>query len=372
LIAHPVECSSARRVTLGLLFASALLLSGCASPSRQAAPTLDPDAARAEIARLLPESVTHRSGWAVDIYAAFDALHLDPSRDNVCAVMAVTAQESGFQVNPTVPDLPVIARQEIDRRAASHEVPQLFVRAALELRSPDGRTYGERLDHAHTEEALSDLYEDFIGMVPLGTRLFSGLNPIRTVGPMQVSVSYAEKFAAEHRYPYPLPGSVRHELFTRRGGMYFGIAHLLAYPAGYDTMLLRFADYNAGQFASRNAAFQHAVSIASKVALVPDGDLLGGGEASSHTELAIRSIGGQLGMGDREIHDDLEQGRQPAFAGTKLYKRVFALAETTRKHPLARAEVPQIQLTGPKITRHLTTQWYAQRVNGRYEQCLGR
>ena len=223
------------------------VLVGCASADhRPAVAPRDPDAVRAEIGTLLPANVSHRTGWAVDIYAAFDALKLDPTRENICAVLAVTAQESSFAADSPVADLPKIARQEIDRRAASHHVPELLVDAALALRSPDGRTYAERLESAHTEKALSDLYEDFIGMVPLGSTLFAGLNPIRTVGPMQVSVTYAERFARERPYPYPGSGSVRHELFTRRGGMYFGIAHLLAYRAGYSAMIFRFADYNAG------------------------------------------------------------------------------------------------------------------------------
>jgi hypothetical protein len=349
-------------------------LAGCASADhRPAVAPRDPDVVRAEIADLLPANVSHRAGWAVDIYAAFDALKLDPTRENLCAVLAVTAQESSFEVDPPVADLPKIARQEISRRAASHHVPGLVVDAALALRSPDGRSYAERLEHAHTEEALSDLYEDFIGMVPLGSRLFAGLNPIRTVGPMQVSVTYAERFAGEKPYPYPRSGSVRHELFTRRGGMYFGIAHLLAYRAGYNAMLFRFADYNAGRYASREAAFQRAVSIASNTPLATDGDLRGADpNVPSKTELAIRTIGDQIAMSDAQIRSDLEQGRQPGFGRTTLYKKVFALAERRGGHRLAHAQVPQIALAGPKIARRLTTQWYAQRVNGRYQQCLHR
>jgi hypothetical protein len=344
------------------------LLTGCASPARHGGPTTDPDTARAQIASLLPAQVTHRDGWAVDIFAAFDALRIGPTRDNICAVLAVIAQESMFQVNPAVPDLPVIARREIDRRASSHGVPEFVVSAALDLRSPDGRTY-ERLAHAHTEQALSDLYEDFIGMVPLGARLFEGLNPIRTVGPMQVSVAYAERYATERPYPYAHSGNIRHELFTRRGGVYFGVAHLLAYPAPYDQMLFRFADYNAGQYSSRNAAFQRAVTSASGIALAADGDLLGAGAEPSHTEQAIRTLGSRIGMSEAEIGHDLRSARDAAFEQTELYTRVFALAQKSRKSRLARATVPQIQLTGPKLSRHLTTEWYARRVDGRYQEC---
>src|SRR3546814_20612371 len=80
-------------------------------------------------------------------------------------------------------------------------------------------------------DALPIFFEDFIGMVPMGRQLFGGLNPVHTGGPMQVSIAFAEAHAQD--YPYEVEDSIRHEVFTRRGGMYFGIAPLLGYPARY-------------------------------------------------------------------------------------------------------------------------------------------
>ncbi len=290
-------------------------------------------------------------------------------------MLAVTEQESGFAVNPTVANLPVIARREIDARAAALKIPRFAVSAALGVRSPDGRSYGERLESARTEKALSDLYEDFLDQVPLGRRLFTDYNPVHTAGPMQVSVAWAEAYSKQKAYPFPIPGSLRDELFTRRGGLYFGAAHLLDYPADYAQMLHRFADFNAGRHASRNAAFQNALAIASGRTLALDGDLLLRGDGAgqpSQTELAARSLAARLELPEPQIRRDLERGTEADFGQTQLYARVFELATRLRRTVPPRALVPRIRLQGPKITRTLTTEWFAQRVDGRFQRCLAR
>jgi hypothetical protein len=317
--------------------------------------------------------VKNREGWAVDIFAAFEALSIRPTSENMCAVIAVTEQESTFQANPPVPGLPAIARREIDARAARYRIPKFLVDAALSVQSPNGKSYRERLEKVDTEQELSDIFADFIGMVPLGERLFGSFNPVRTGGPMQVSIAYAEQHTKQKRYPYPMSGSVREEVFTRRGGMYFGIAHLLDYPVSYPAMVFRFADFNAGHYASRNAAFQDAVGKLSRTKLALDGDLLiGGSSEPSQTELAIRSLAGELDMDDRAIRGDLQLGREQAFEDSKLFKRVFDLADRRLKGPVPRELVPSIRLESPKITRKLTTEWFARRVEDRYRKCLAR
>lgn len=351
---------------------SIAFISSCSNPLVRE-PTLDPDVARAEIVKRISPTVKNREVWAVDMFAAFEALSIRPTGQNICSVIAVTEQESTFQASPSVAGLPAIARREIDARAARYKIPKFLVDAALGVESPTGKSYRERLEKVQTEEELSDIFADFIGMVPLGERLFGSLNPVHTGGPMQVSIEYAEAHARSKRYPYPMPGSVRDEVFTRRGGLYFGIAHLLDYPVSYTDPLFRFADFNAGHYASRNAAFQNAVSKLSKTKLDLDGDLLiHGASDPSNTELAVRSLAGDLDLDQRAIRRDLELGRELEFEDSKLFKRVFALADQRSKAPVPRALLPNIRLESPKITRKLTTEWFAKRVDERYERCLAR
>ncbi len=354
------------------LLGALLVLAGCAGSGTapQVVP-LSPAQVQARVERLLPAQTADRAGWARDIQVAFTAQGIEPSTQNLCAVLAVTEQESTFQVDPAVPGLGKIARQEIDRRAATVHVPALLVSAALQVRSPTGKSYSERLASARTEKQLSAIFDDFIGMVPMGKTLFGTFNPVHTGGPMQVSIAFAEKQARD--YPYSVDGSIRQEVFSRRGGMYFGIAHLLGYPANYPQPLYRFADFNAGWYASRNAAFQNAVSRASGIALALDGDLIRYDSIMpGTTELAVRALGKQLDMRNPSIRDQLEQGDSLDFEKTRLYQRVFALADQAAGKPVPRQLLPGIELKSPKITRKLTTAWFAKRVDERYQRCLKR
>ncbi|VVO06077.1 DUF1615 domain-containing protein [Pseudomonas fluorescens] len=358
----------ANRLIMGI--ATLLVLAGCGSQRTQEAPAR-PAEVKAKLVRLLPPKTVDREGWATDIYAAFAAQGLAPTTENLCSVLAVTEQESTFQVDPAVPGLGKIAREEIDRRAAAVHVPSLLVNGALMARSSNGKSYSERLNAARTEKEISGIFDDFIGMVPMGRTLFGSFNPVHTGGPMQVSIDFAESQAQD--YPYPMEGSIRREVFSRRGGLYFGIAHLLGYPVSYSKPLYRFADFNAGWYASRNAAFQNAVSSASGIPLALDGDLiLHGSIMPGTTELAVRTLGKQLGLRNPTIRRQLEQGDSLEFEDSTLFRRVFALAEQAEGKPLPRAVLPGIVLKSPKITRKLTTAWFAKRVDERHQRCMKR
>ncbi|MCX9155734.1 DUF1615 domain-containing protein [Niveibacterium sp. 24ML] len=327
------------------------------------------------VQRLLPSKASDRKGWAEDIFRAFAALQLPPTVDNFCAAIAVIEQESSFIADPPVPGLGRIVREQLYAKAAAYLLPSAVVDLALLKPSRDGRSYGKRIDTLRTEGEMNALFNEMVAELPDFAKALGNKNPIRTGGPMQVSVAFAEEQLATRPYPYPRRGSVRDEVFTRRGGVYFGIANLLDYPASYPTPLYRFADFNAGRYASRNVAFQAAAGRLAGRALALDGDLLRyrDGKAlkeTSGTEAALQSIAPRLELNHAAIRRDLLLEKSPAFAQSPLWARVMALADKMAGGRVAREQLPQIRLESPKITRELTTEWFARRVDGRWRQCL--
>lgn len=321
----PVAQSRITSLTLTLL--AGIVLTACSSKPE---PVLKKGEKAIDVAAVvrqkMPASVKDREAWAQAIAKTFASQKLAPTEENVCSVLAVAQQESNYQADPAVPGLNKIAWQEIDRRAEKMHIPVFLVHTALKIKSPNGKSYSERLDSVKTEKQLSAIFDDFIGMVPMGQKLFGSLNPVHTGGPMQVSIAFAEQHT--DGYPWKIDGTVRQEVFSLRGGLWFGTYHLLNYPANYSVPLYRFADFNAGWYASRNAAFQNAVAKATGVKLALDGDLIRyDSDEAGTTELAVRRLSSQLAMSDDDIHRQLKKGDTLAFEESDLYKQVFRIAD---------------------------------------------
>jgi hypothetical protein len=192
-----------------------------------------------------------------------------------------------------VPNLGRIAREEIDRRAARLHIPKLLVDGALKTR------LGQRpeLPAAFAGSAQREAVERTVrrGHCPraVGQDLLGGLNPVHTGGPMQVSIDFAEK----HARIIPTAMAAR---FARKCSV--GAAACTSVlptcwaTRNYERQLYRFADFNAGWYASRNAAFQAALSKVTGADLALDGDLIAPGSIMpGSTEQAARKLGGEAG-----------------------------------------------------------------------------
>lgn len=330
--------------------------------------------------KLLPQGIPDRKGWSTDVFNAFTYLKIPYTPQFFCAVLAVAEQESSYQSDPVVSGLSQAVWGEIEKKRKKYLVPSLVVDAAMLKTSSDGRSYKERINALRTKRQMNALYEEMVGALPFGQQMFANKNPIRDGGPMQVSVEFAESQVKAWPYPYPY-SNLRNEVFSRRGGVYFGTAILLQYPAPYTDMVYRFADFNAGRYSSRNAAFQAAVARVTKRKVTLDGGLVPysnrrdgvAAPNAGETQNALFTIASRLHMSQDDILRDLRLGKLSGFGQSELYQKVFAMADQAAGKHLPREMIPQIVLVSPKLhSTHLTTEWFARKVDGRYRSCLAR
>jgi len=347
-----------------------------------------------EIAGLIPETVAERREWSQAIFEAFRQNHLPGDRTSICSVIAVIGQESGFQANPVVPGLARIVRARIDRyKTKLGPLGDPLLERLLAGHAPgDPRPFTQRLDAVRTERDVDLLFRDLLAYYQANhPALFEAaawagkladldeltdLDPITTAGSMQVSVRFATQWAREHGGP-PSVSAVRDALYTRAGGVYYGAARLLGYPVHYDRPLYLFADYNAGYYASRNAAVQAHLARLTGLPLALDGDLLAydrNGDPSdreSASERAAQSFAARHApeLTPEGIRRDLLEEKTLAFEETETYRAVAA-AEQRAGRPAEYARLPDLALNSPKLTRPLSTAWFARAVDRRYQTCL--
>jgi hypothetical protein len=344
------------------------------------------------IKRVRP-TVAEPDGWAADLLDVMQAQSIPQTRENVCAAIAVIDQESNFIANPVVPGLGVLADKSLREKMSRYPILGALIIEFLDNHPKGETSYLQRIRRARTERDLDLTYRAFVNdagnasnlslIVQSGllNRMIEDRNDISTVGSMQVSVRFALNEAKARRYlPMTLSDdyALRDELYTRRGGIYYGVKQLLGYDTGYSQKIYRFADYNAGRYSSRNSAFQHIISILTKQPLARDGDLLLyskdgialSGLSSSEKALRALSTSEKLGLSDTQIRNDLLTEKQDSFATTGTYLAVKNLYLSKTGKPAPFAELPGIDLSSPKLSHKMTTASYAASVDKRYQKCL--
>ncbi|HYH99828.1 DUF1615 family protein [Hyalangium sp.] len=381
-----------------LLAASLLLvLTSCGTRglrgSEGSAP-LPPRLSLVEVARLIPPHVKEREGWGQEVLSALEARQVHPSAEPVCEVLAVIEQESGFQANPVVKELPRIVRKRLEAYAGKlGVVGRKALEALLHHRAPgQSQSFEARLKAVRTERDLDRLFRELLQAyeqqypavytaADLASELFSlqsleELNPITTAGSMQVSVRYAREQNDEDRPE----AEVREELYTRAGGVRYGTARLLGYEAAYAQPIYRFADYNVGLYSSRNAALQAQVSELTRLPLALDGDLLlydAEGEPrneDSRTLTALLAFRARHApeVSERQVRRDVRKEKQRDFEETETWHAVKKAYERVAGKRPEYAQLPAVTLRSPKLSRELTTAWFARSVDQRFQRCMAR
>lgn len=362
--------------------------------SCQAARAQSPELSIAETTRLIlkaEKSVVDAKGWAIDLLDVLRSQNQPASRENICSAIAIIDQESNFVADPAVAGLGTLAEKTLLAKADRIPILGRMALQFMETTPSANDSYMERIRSARTERDLDMTYRamvadagkrsslSFVMDSGLLNQMIEDRNDINTIGSMQVSVRFALENAKRQRWlPMNLSDNyaTRDELYTRRGGLYYGVLQLLGYESGYNRKIYRFADYNAGRYASRNAAFQKLIVMLSKTTIATDGDLLLYDKDKrplakvSESENALRKIIADyhLGFDSKQLRNDLLKEKDVSFPSTQIYQAVRGLL----KQPMPFAEIPSIELNSPKIRHHMTTQNFAQSVDRRYRKCVGK
>lgn len=258
--------------------------------SKNNQPTLDAD----QIKQLLPPRINERSAWAKDIFDITEQLDIPQTKENICSIVAVADQESNFVADPQVAGLGEKAVKEVEDRldekfkdklgdAIGGTLAGYFQEVLKNQPSPDNN-YLSQMRRVKTERQLDELYREIFSYMSkhyhvsaltgaaklVGQDFAEKLNPVTTLGSMQVHIGYAK----EHKRQSGNIAALRSDLYSRYGGLYYGIHRLMMYPADYNKAIYRFADYNSGMYSSRNAAFQSMLNALTNTKLDLDGDLL--------------------------------------------------------------------------------------------------
>ena len=347
----------------------------------------------ARLVRAAEKSVADPQGWAFDLLDVLQLHGLPQSRENVCAAIAIIDQESSFNADPVVPGLGKLSEMALQEKLAKVPIGGTIALKWL-ANTPNPQTsFLKRIRNAKSERDLDLAYRALVdygsrsasldAVVRLGllNTLIEDKNEIDTAGSMQVSVKFALDMARQRRWlPMTLDDvyGVRDQLYTRHGGMYYGVKQLLGYDTGYNRKIFRFADFNAGRFASRNAAFQQVVAKLSGQKLSVDGDLLSYSKdgnvrkivTSSEKAIRLASQKQNLGLSDADIRRDLLQEKNIDFVKTRTFTALRERYASTTKSAAAFARLPDIALNSPKLKRSFTTRRFAESVNTRYQACM--
>lgn len=372
---------------VGVLTAMIVGLTACdlSNKTAEQAPALT----NKQIASLIPTRVKNTQSWAADIAQIFDQLKISKTTKNICTAIAVIDQESNFAADPAVANLGNAALQAIDEKLEDKLGKNLasVFRTMLETRPDKNNNFIKQIKAVKTEKQLDELYQKIFDYFSTtykvnslaqitklsGQGIDERINPITTLGSMQVHIDYARS----HRRANMSDRELRQDLYTQYGGLYYGIHRLMLYQADYDQPIYRFADYNSGMYSSRNAAFQQRISTLTGEKLDIDGDLLLYKDGDpiirkSQTEKVLVSLLAKADkpLNERQIRSDLKKEKSKSFEETATYRTINEMFTKKTGRKPSYAIMPKVVISGPKLSQDYNTNWFATRVDKRYQTCM--
>lgn len=212
-------------------------------------------------------------------------------------------------------------------------------------------------------------------------------SPVSTIGPMQVNVEKAYRNARDRGDAVRSPNHMRSLLLDRRTALRRGLkegVHLVWKSYRFYRRLMpareaaRFtaADYNSGEFSSRNAAFQARVARLAGKKLVLDGDLLvyrNGSvqELISNTEETLKTILPSYSW--EQIRETLLLEKSAAFSKTRTARAVCIGYKRRVGKPCQVARLPAgagNATARMKMGRGYTPKHYAESFMKRFDKNL--
>lgn len=344
-----------------------------------------------QINRLIPTRTVNRMAWANDVHSIMDELDIERNLNNTCTIIAVVDQESNFVADPSVPGLGKKAISEMNERLEAKlgkRMANIFDKMLQKYPTPDDN-FLMQLEAVKTERELDQLYREIfvfytkkynVNLLANAAKIIArqdlaeNFNPVRTLGSMQVHIRYAK----EHSRSGGNINKIRNDIYTQYGGLYYGIHRLMSYPADYNKPIYRFADYNSGMYSSRNSSFQQALSKLSGQTIDLDGDLLSynkDGDSRADITTTERLLNeyfaeNKVGLTAGQIRKDLLKEKDQDFETTTTYEQINLLYKVKFGKDAPYAIMPQVVISGPKLSRDYNTNWFATRVNQRYTRCI--
>ena len=370
-------------VILSIMVGSTVL-TGC---DYFAKPKVDNSLGIDNIVKSLPNRGQDKKSWANDIFDIFNTLKIERNKQNICSVVAIIDQESNFKADPPVPNLGKTSLNELNSKL-DEKLGRLlagYFRSMLKNEPTPQNSFEKQILAVQTEQQLDKIYHQmfdyfsqkyYTNKITNVTKLVGGdiaekLDPITTLGSMQVHINYAR----DYRRNNGTSEDLRRDLYSQYGGLYYGIHRLMLYPTSYPEPIYRFADYNSGMYSSRNAGFQKMLAELSKQPIDMDGDLLSySSNVQSQSEKALATLAtqGVIALTPSQIKSDLKKEKSQAFETTQTYQTISSLYKMKTGKTPPTAVMPQVVISGAKLSKDYNTKWYADGVNKRYLACLAK